>query len=143
MRSKRVDLRKIAGEVNPADLFTKHSPTRERLIGLTKLFELEFRGGRAASAPQTRESAGSKATLAEALAVDGGHGSEGEPAPIMPHRNRSGDELDQLYPPIEAVEAVDDDEIDNDALLEKGLKIAKDIVVQASNFGRRRVQRDA
>ena len=56
VRSKRVDLRKVAGEVNPADLFAKHSLTRERLIGLRKLFELEFRGGRAASAPKTRAS---------------------------------------------------------------------------------------
>ncbi len=44
VRSKRVDLRKVAGEVNLADLFTKHSLTRERLIGLTELFDLECKG---------------------------------------------------------------------------------------------------
>ena len=38
VRSKRVDLRKVAGEVAPADLVTKHSPTRERLMDLAKLF---------------------------------------------------------------------------------------------------------
>ena len=30
VRAKQIDLRKIAGEVNPADMFTKHSLTRER-----------------------------------------------------------------------------------------------------------------
>ena len=30
VRSKRVDLRKVSGEVGPADLFTKHSLTRDR-----------------------------------------------------------------------------------------------------------------
>ncbi len=141
VRSRRVDLRKIAGEVNPADLLTKHSLTRERLIGLTRLFELEFRGGRAASAPQTRESTGTKATLAEVMALGGGHDSQGEPSPVMPHKIHSLEELNRLYPSIEAVEAADNDEIEDDALLAEGLKIAKDIVEQASSFGRRRVQR--
>ena len=31
VRTGRVDLRKVAGEVNPADLFTKHSLSRLRL----------------------------------------------------------------------------------------------------------------
>ncbi len=142
VRSKRVDLRKVAGEVNPADLFTKHSLTRERLMGLTKLFGLEFRGGRAASAPQTRVSASTKATLAEVMAVGNGHESKGEPDPIMPHLNYSKADLDEIHPPIEAVEAVDNDEPDDDALLNEGVKVAKEIVEQASSFGRRRMQRE-
>ena len=142
VRSKRVDLRKVAGEVNPADLFTKHSLTRERLMGLTKLFGLEFRGGRAASAPQTRVSASTKATLAEVMAVGNGHESEGEPDPIMPHLSYSKADLDEIHPPIEAVEAVDNDEPDDDALLNEGVKVAKEIVEQASSFGRRRMQRE-
>jgi hypothetical protein len=141
VRSKRVDLRKVAGEVNPADLFTKHSLTRERLIGLTKLFELEYRGGRAESAPLTRGSTSGRATMAEVMAVDSGHGIEREPAPIMPHRLHLAEELDKLYPPLEAVDAVDDESEDKDVLLEEGIKIARDIVTQASEFGRRRVQR--
>ncbi len=44
VRSKRVDLRKVPGEVNPADLFTKHPLARERLIGVTDLFGLEYQG---------------------------------------------------------------------------------------------------
>ena len=39
--SKRVDLRTVAGEVTPADLFTKHPLARKRLMGgLAKLFEM-------------------------------------------------------------------------------------------------------
>ena len=143
VRSRRIDLRKVAGEVNPADLFTKHSLTRERLIGLTKLFELEFRGGRAASAPHTRNTAGTKTTLAEALAVSEGDASKGELDPLMPHREHDAEELDRLYPSIEAVEDVDVEEPEDDPLLLKGYEIAKEIVAQASNFGRRRVQREA
>ncbi len=139
VRSRRVDLRKVAGEVNPADLFTKHSLTRERLIGLTKLLELEFRGGRAASAPHTRDTAGTKTTLAEALAVSEGHASKGELDPVMPHREHNAEELDRIYPPIEAVENVELEEPEDDPLLLKGYEIAKEIVAQASSFGRRRV----
>ena len=34
VRTGKVDLRKVLGEVNPADLFTKHPLSRERLQGL-------------------------------------------------------------------------------------------------------------
>ena len=71
VRSKRVDLRKVAGEVNPADLFTKHSLTRERLMGLAKLFEVEYRGGREASTPTDRATAGTKTILAEGVPAVG------------------------------------------------------------------------
>ena len=37
VRSKRVDPRKVAGEVNPADDLTKHSLGRERLESFVKL----------------------------------------------------------------------------------------------------------
>ena len=141
VRSKRVDLRKVAGEVNPADLFTKHSLTRERLMGLTRLFGLEFQGGRAASAPQTRVSASTRATLAEVMAVDSGHECVGEQDPIMPHLSYSKADLDEVHPPIKAVEADDDDEPNDDALLNEGIKVAQEIVEQASSFGRRRIQR--
>ena len=141
VRSKRVDLRKVAGEVNPADLFTKHSLTRERLIGLTKLFDLEYQGGRAESAPQTRSSTSGKVTMAEVMAVDSGHGYDGEPSPIMPHRLYAVKELDELFPSLQAVEAVDDESEERDELLDAGVRIARGIVREASQFGRRRVQR--
>ena len=47
-------MRKVAGEVNPADLFTKHLPSREKVHQLLGLFGCEYREGRAASAPLLR-----------------------------------------------------------------------------------------
>ena len=81
VRSGRVDLRKVAGEANPADRFTKHSLSRDRLMNLTTLFDCEFRGGRAESAPQTRTAASAKTTMAEASSLasvvpTGGTGEE-------------------------------------------------------------------
>ena len=145
VRSKRVDLRKVAGEVNPADLFTKHSLTRERLIDLSKLYELEFRGGRATSAPATRKSTGTRPTMAEVHSMtetasrdDATHDATHD-RPIMPHRIFSQDELDARYPSIEAVEAVDEDEKEQDPLLQEGERIAKQIMEQANAVGRKRV----
>ena len=51
VRSRRVDLRKVPGEANPADLLTKHSHTRVKLEQLVKLFGCEHIGCRAANWP--------------------------------------------------------------------------------------------
>ena len=77
------------------------------------------------------------------MAVGSGHGFEREPAPIMPHRLYSVEDLDELYPPLGAVEAVDDENEEKDSLLDEGVKTARGIVKQASEFGRRRVQRQS
>ncbi len=69
VRSKRIDLRQISGEVNPADIFTKHAISRDRMMKLVELFDCRFQGGRAASAPQVRQSSGTKTTMAEACAM--------------------------------------------------------------------------
>ena len=66
VRLGRVDLRKVDAEVNPADLFTKHSLSRERLEALVRLHGCEYIGGRAGSAPQAREGTSSKTTMASA-----------------------------------------------------------------------------
>ena len=134
VRSKRVDLRKIPGERNPADLFTKHSLSREKLVQLTSLFDCRYSGGRAAAAPQTRTTAGTKGTLAEVNALD-------ESTPIMPHRMYDQAALDELYPSLEVVDAVDDEEIEVDPVLIHGMEIVEDIVDRALNFGRRRLQK--
>ena len=79
--------------------------------------------------------------MAEVKAGDSGHGSDREPSPIMPHRLHTAEQLDKLYPSLEAVEAVDEESEERDELLEEGIRIAKGIVTEASQFGRRRVQR--
>ena len=64
LRAGRFKLCKVDGEVNPADISTKHSLTREKLMQLTKLYSCDFRGGRAECAPQVRKTPGSKVTMA-------------------------------------------------------------------------------
>ena len=50
VRLGRVDLRKVAGEVNPADLFTKHSLIQLRLEELVASHGCKYLEGRAESA---------------------------------------------------------------------------------------------
>ena len=54
-RAKAFQLRKVKGEVNPADLFTKHLPSRDKVHSLTALFGCELRAGRAETAPLLRK----------------------------------------------------------------------------------------
>ena len=58
VRDGTVQLYKVRGEENPADLFTKHLTCQERINGLLDLFGCSHRGGRAAVAPKVRADAG-------------------------------------------------------------------------------------
>ena len=57
LRRKEFELRKIAGEENPADLFTKHLESAAKLKQLIGLFNCEFAAGRAKSAPSLKRAA--------------------------------------------------------------------------------------
>lgn len=54
VRTGAIVVKKVRGEVNPADLFTKHLPSREKVHQLLMLFGCEYREGRPSSAPQLR-----------------------------------------------------------------------------------------
>ena len=54
VRVGAIKVKKVRGEVNPADLFTKHLPSREKVHQLLGLFGCEYRAGRAESAPLLR-----------------------------------------------------------------------------------------
>ena len=54
VRTGAIAVRKVRGDVNPADLFTKHLPSRDKIHQLTALFGCEYRAGRAQSAPLLR-----------------------------------------------------------------------------------------
>ncbi len=58
VRDGAIELRKVRGEVNPADLFTKHLPGEDRVKGLLTLFGCRFAGGRAVEAPELRRDLG-------------------------------------------------------------------------------------
>ena len=54
VRTGAITVKKVRGEVNPADLFTKHLPSREKVHQLLNLFGCEYRDGRPAAAPLLR-----------------------------------------------------------------------------------------
>ena len=145
VRCGSIDLRKIPGEANPADIFTEHSLTREKLIELTGLFSSEFRGGRAASAAQTRTTPSQKIRMADVDDLDVNElqdhrGDEGIKT-IMPHNCYGQDELNLMYPSVAVPEAVDSGDPQAeivDPLIERGLEEAKRIMKEAEQSGRRR-----
>ena len=52
-----MDRRKVLGDVNPADLFTKHLDSKSKLDQVVGLFSCRFLDGRAASAPTLKSDA--------------------------------------------------------------------------------------
>ena len=60
IRNHDLDLYKIAGEENPADLLTKAEIPKERTDKLLAKLHCAFEGGRAASAPKLRREGGKK-----------------------------------------------------------------------------------
>ena len=55
LRLKEFESRKVLGEENPADLFTKHLESAAKLAQLIGMFKCEFRTGRAASVPNLKK----------------------------------------------------------------------------------------
>ncbi len=58
VRDGSFELWKVKGAENPADLFTTHLTSRERVQGLLRLFGCVFRGGRPDAAPALRATGG-------------------------------------------------------------------------------------
>ena len=91
MRTGAVKVRKVKGEENPADLFIKYLPSKDKVHSLVKLFGCEYRSGRAASAPLLRP-------MNEVNSVDN--------AVRLPHLHTAA-EIEQLYPRMEAPQEED------------------------------------
>ncbi len=160
VRTGRVHLKKVRGDVNPADVFTKHSLTRDKLKSLVELFDCHYREGRAAAAPQLRRSETAGLKISEA---DGGseicvisdanqwaetvHDPESEfsgGAPSMPHLMYDQATLDVRYPSLTAPVQldVDDTEADAyDAIYQRGLREAEGIAESMRLFGRMKYMR--
>ena len=156
VRTRRVDLRKVDGERNPADVLTKHSLSRQRLESLITLYGCRYLEGRAESAPQVKQGATSRMTMAQAgdeldNVEDGraeGHGSgacdqhttcHGSGAPFMPHTDLTREELEERHPSLLAPE--DEQLYDlgddlQDAVYQKGLALADEIRNETSLQGR-------
>jgi len=159
VRCKRLELKKVLGTANPADVFTKHSLTRDKLMELVDLFDCKFVNGRAESAPALRREAGSKKTMAS---YDGATGEtekvdvevenvvntvdndqaeqpEGEQRPCFPHLQLDRRELDKSYPSLEAPSDFDTPNGEAaEPTLEAGLKVASSIATAMKVHGRTR-----
>ena len=111
-------------------------------MSLAKLFDAEYRGGRAASAAQTRKTPGGRRTIAEADATESATYTTTENCePFMPHRRYTEVKLNELYPSFEVPKAVDaDDPFTHavDPILEHGKEEAQRIAQEAAEKGRRR-----
>ncbi len=140
VRTGRVDLRKVLGERNPADLLTKHSLSRARLEMLVGLHGCRYLEGRAETAPKTRKGVSTKVTMASAGEDLGAIQSEEEPE--MPHLLYDAEKLNVLYPKLEVP---DEDLLDDghervrdqgDHVLAHGLAIAAKIQADMREVGR-------
>jgi len=85
VKDASVELRKIKGEVNPADLFTKHLPSGQKIVDLLALVNCQPSGGRPSSAPELKTQSSSSTRPTAVLNI---HSSESE-TPVAAHSNRS------------------------------------------------------
>ncbi len=74
VRDRSFELRKVRGDDNPADLFTKHLTSAPRVQDLLQKFGCEYAEGRAESAPELRVATGT--TKGELLASVSERGAE-------------------------------------------------------------------
>ncbi len=91
VRNKRIDLKKVLGEQNPADILTKHSFSREKLMDLVKLYDCEYRDGRAETAPMLRKGASNKMTMADGVDELGLTFGETQTTSVSSARNTFGE----------------------------------------------------
>ena len=150
VRSGRLELKKVLGDENPADLLTKHSLSRERLQKLVTLYDCHFRDGRAASAPKMRTGASDRTVIAEAdgeevAEVEEEHGdTQQNPPPRMPHKEFAGDELNRRFPSLEPQETEGLEDLvrlEDDALYGKGMEVVQEILHEMATYGRTRRRR--
>ena len=61
-------MRKVRGDDNPADLFTKHLPARDKVNQLVQLLGCRFSEGRPEASPEMRRERMAQTTLGQAMA---------------------------------------------------------------------------
>ena len=113
VRTGAITLKKVWGEVNPADLFTKHLPSREKVHQLLGLFNCEYREGRSAAAPLLRphdvdgrqggQPDVDNSYLPTYVATRAEHPHDPNRLPLA----HSDTEISELFPTIEAAAAPD------------------------------------
>jgi hypothetical protein len=92
-----LEVRKIADEENPVDLYTKHIESEAKIEQLVKLFGGEFRGGRAEAAPHLKQDP-TTVGMVEALISDSAEQPECRPDTSMLPHLMPRDEIDKCFP---------------------------------------------
>jgi hypothetical protein len=163
-RSGRIEVRKVRGEDNPADLFTKHLPSRGKIDQLVSLLGCRFDQGRPDAAPAMRRERMTQTTLGQAMgeksrkcsdAFDGISDEEvdyimacvsdaGQARPgLLPHQHDVED-INTRFPKMPTRDADDQhdyndhDEQQRGAVEHMGDVIAEEIITKAREQGRRR-----
>ena len=110
VRTGAIQVRKVRGDVNPADLFTKHFPSRDKIAQLVKLFGCEYREGRSAAAPMLRPQ---DPTGDQGGQSSGGHlptfevrDAEIHDIDVLPHMHAEAD-LARLFPLLGALPPIE------------------------------------
>ena len=137
----RFAIKKVDGDRNPADLLTKHSLSREKLMNLTKIHGLCFMGGRPSAAPATRTTPSMRVTMASADGAGDISAVINNSEVIMPHTVLCTEDLNQEYPDMVVAEDVGDADLDRDSddyFAQIGERIASEILEAARLHGRRR-----
>ena len=146
VRTGAISVKKVHGEVSPADIFTKHLPSREKVHQLLNLFGCEYREGRAEAAPLLRP-----------LNVDGrqgGHSADDSVLPAfvndacagphdttrLPHKH-SDIELDKYFPVITAAPPVENAEDWNGEELTLEGKVDRKYGIEVAQQGRNQRRR--
>ena len=140
VRTGRLEVRKVKGTENPADLSTKHLPSAEKLKQLVELFGCRFEDGRAACAPTMRRDRLTQKTLgSENTSAHQVNSVEKElfcDIKCLPHNAKNVDEEHEKLVSVEDEYPDADEKLDP---VEKvGLEIAKSIQDQSDRFGRKR-----
>jgi len=159
-RSGRILVRKVRGDQNPADLFTKHLCSREKVTELVRLLGCRYEDGRPKAAPELRRERMTKATLGRSMQTCtqafGEHDEStamvmnlvGEAEygyeELLPHQH-SDEEIVKLFPAMPILEAgelgVGEDyiaEAERFDVEKVGDAIAEGIMEQSRAEGRRR-----
>ncbi len=135
-RSGRILVRKVRGDENPADLFTKHLPSRDKIAELVRLIGCRYEDGRPEAAPELRRERMTRTTLGQSMQTCaqafGEHDHDtamvmelvGEAkcarAGLLPHQH-SATEISELFPAMPVLDASD-------------LGVGEDYVAEAERF---------
>ena len=98
MRDRTIELVKVRGEENPADLFTKHFTSRQRIHDLLAMFGCRYAAGRAATAPKLR--AGTGTTKGELLSLALAERTVSWDGQVFPAVEFEGEILPEAFPSV-------------------------------------------